>query len=49
VAPEAALIVFQNKYKFNTKSIAAGKLAELELLDQSFYKNKEAKDLHCRT
>lgn len=49
VAPEAALIVFQNEYKFNTVSNAVGKLAELELLDQSFYKNKEANDLHCRT
>lgn len=49
LAPEAALIVFQKKYKFDSLNKAAGKLAQLELLDQSFYKNKIAKDLHCRT
>lgn len=49
LAPEAALIIFQKNYKISTKKNAAGKLAELELLNPLFYDNKALKDLHCRT
>lgn len=49
LAPEAALIIFQKKYKISTKKNAAGKLAELELLNPSFYENKTSEDIYCRT
>lgn len=49
LVPEAAIMIFQKKYKIDTRVKAMGVLSKLELCDPTFYEKKAAKDLHCRT
>lgn len=44
-----AITIFKKKFKFRTKTDAVEKLVVLEMLNQSFYSDKAANDLHCLT
>lgn len=47
--PEAAIMIFQKKYKISTRVEAMGLLSKLELCDPTFYEKRAAKDFFCRT
>lgn len=49
LAPVASIIIFQKQFKIDTKYNAVGKLAELELLNPTFYSDKANKEMYCRT
>lgn len=49
LSPEAAFLIFQKKFKLDTKDNALKILTSLVMSNQSFFEEKAANDLHCRT